>query len=57
MTFGGRCTVPLAMAMVVAVNTCAAGEKFSPGRTLVVGTKVTPPVSMKTDGNACSLAS
>jgi len=52
MTFGGRFMAALALAMILAVNPCAAGEKTPPGRTLVVGTKEAPPFSMKTEDGA-----
>jgi polar amino acid transport system substrate-binding protein len=49
MTFCGRFMAALTLVMVLAVNLCAAAEKGPPGRTLVVGTKVAPPFSMKTE--------
>lgn len=52
MIFGGRFMVALTLAMVLTVHLCAAGEKASPGRTLVVGTKESPPFSMKTEDGA-----
>lgn len=52
MTFGGRFLAAFALAMILAVNPCAAGEKAPHGRTLVVGTKEAPPFSMKTEDGA-----
>jgi polar amino acid transport system substrate-binding protein len=42
-----RLMVAAALAMVLVFPADAAGKKDSPGRTLVVGTKETPPFSMK----------
>jgi polar amino acid transport system substrate-binding protein len=47
MNSGVRFVAALALAMVLAVNPCAAVEKAPPVRTLVVGTKEAPPFSMK----------
>jgi ABC-type amino acid transport substrate-binding protein len=47
MNFGVRFLLALALAMVLAANPCAAGEKTPPRSTLVVGTKEAPPFSMK----------
>ncbi len=52
MKYYGRFMAALVLAMILAINVCAAGEQPSPGRTLVVGTKEAPPFSMKTDDGA-----